>query len=90
MKLTSLFVFQDSNDGINAKRTKYRGDTPLLQLGGCGGVDSESIRPKETVHMANILSRGQDRVDVFQHENPGIGDGVSLCQAAQGYDQGGQ
>ena len=67
-----------------------RGDTPLLQLGGCGGVDSESIRPKETVHMANILSRGQDRVDVFQHENPGIGDGVSLCQAAQGYDQGGQ
>lgn len=55
---------------------------PQLSRGRRIGVDR--IRAKEAVHMADILTRRDDRVDILEHKlidcSDGVGTGKPSCQ----------
>lgn len=56
-----------------------------LELGRGVGVDGDGIRSEEAVHVALVLARENNRIDVLQHELLGDDHGVGMRETGRGY-----
>ena len=62
--------------------------TALLQL-GCGAqIDINGITAEKGVHVALVLARHDNRVDVLAHEGLDLGVGKGACQTSGGQENG--